>query len=49
MLLDKVPGTVLASFYTRYMAQYWHVVRQGTWHRTGMFLDKVHGTVLAYY
>jgi len=39
----------IACYWTYYVAQYWHVVRQGTWHSTGMFLDKVHGTVLACY
>jgi len=29
------------------MAQYWPVIRQGTWHSTGLLSDKVHGTVLA--
>jgi len=31
------------------MAQYWPVIRQGTWHNTGLLLDKVHDTVLACY
>lgn len=49
LLLNILCGTVLACCQARYMAQYWHVFRQGAWHSTGLLLDKVHGTVLDCY